>query len=197
MILTENEKCVLRFLAANAARDYSINDVAKACGITPNGAHKMLTKLEREGVLKAKQISNIKAYKPDFENEKTSNVYELAFMPDELQGRVKLRAEDLKQLRTVTSACILFGSYITAKQKPGDLDALFVVEKGAFESYKKALARIQDITPVKIHDVVQTASDLQQNLKKSDPIVTEALHKGITLWGFEIIVEAIKNATLQ
>ena len=176
------------------ARDYSINDVAKACGITPNGAYKMLTKLEREGVLKAKQISNIKAYKPDFENEKTSNVYELAFMPDELQGRVKLRAEDLKQLRTVTSACILFGSYITAKQKPGYLDALFVVEKGAFESYKKALARIQDITPVKIHDVVQTASDLQQNLKKSDPIVTEALHKGITLWGFEIIVEAIKNA---
>ena len=197
MILTENEKRVLRFLAANVARDYSINDVAKACGITPNGAHKMLTKLEREGVLNAKQIANIKAYKPDFENEKTSKVYELAFMPDELQGRVKLRAEDLKQLRVVTKACILFGSYITAKQKPGDLDALFVVDGGSFESYKKTLARVQDITPVKIHDIVQTTSDLQQNLKKSDPIVTEALHKGIALWGFEIIVEAIKNATLQ
>ena len=61
----------------------------------------------------------------------------------------------------------------------------------------KALAKVQDITPVKIHDIVQTINDLQQNLKKSDTIVTEALHKGIALWGFEIIVQAIKNATEQ
>ena len=194
MILTENEKRVLRFLAANAAMDYSINDVAKACGITPNGAHKMLTKLEREGVLRAKQIANIKAYKPDFENEKTSKVYELAFMPDTLEGRVKLRLEDLKQLKMATRACILFGSYITAKQKPGDMDALFIVEKDKFESYKKTLAKVQDITPVKIHDIVQTINDLQQNLKKSDPIATEAMHKGLALWGFDTIVKVIKNA---
>ena len=197
-MLTENEKRVLRFLAANAARDYSINDVAKACNITPNGAHKMLIKLEREGVLKAKHVANIKAYKPEFENEKTARIYELAFMPEALlQGRIKLRADDLKQLKAVTKACVLFGSYVTAKQKPEDLDALFVVEKDNFESYKKALGKVQDISPVKIHDVVQTTGDLRKNLKKSDPIVTEALHKGIALWGFDVIVQVIKNATKQ
>lgn len=195
LILTENERRVLRFLAAKPGRDYSINDVAKGCGITPNGAYKILRKLEKEGVLLAKQIANIKSYKPDFQNEKTARIYELAFMPDAIQGRVKLRSDDLERLKAVTKACILFGSYITAKQKPEDLDALFVVEKGDFENYKKALAKVQDIAPVKIHDVVQTADDLRQNLKKNNPIVTEALQKGIALWGFNTIVKVIKNAT--
>ncbi len=194
MILTENEKRVLRFLAAKPENDYSINDVAKACGVTPNGAYKILRKLENEGVLLAKQIANIKAYKPDFKNEKTARVYELALMPDALQGRVKLRADDLEQLKAVTKACVIFGSYITAKQRPEDIDALFVVEKDHFEGYKKALAKVQDITPVKIHDVVQTTDDLRQNLKKNDPIVTEALQKGVALWGFDTIVQVIKNA---
>lgn len=136
MILTENEKRVLRFLAAKPGMDYSINDVAKACGVTPNGAYKILRKLEKEGVLLAKQIANIKSYKPDFQNEKTARVYELAFMLDTLDDRVKLRLDDLKQLKAVTKACVLFGSYITTKQKPEDLDALFVVEKENFESYR-------------------------------------------------------------
>lgn len=195
MILTTNEKNVLRFLSAKPGADHSINDVAKACNITPNGTFKVLRKLEKEGVLKAKHISNIKAYKPDFENEKTASVYELAFMPDILEGRVKLRLDDLKQLKAVTKACIVFGSYVTEKQKPNDLDALFIVEKNNFENYKKALAKAQDITPVKIHDVVQTTQDMLQNLKKEDTIVTEALHRGVVLWGFDTIVHVIKHAT--
>ena len=149
-------------------------------------------------MLKVKPIANIKAYKPDFDNEKTTMVYELAFMPDALiQGRIKLRAEDFKQLKAVTKACVLFGSYVTAKQKPEDLDALFVVEKDNFESYKKALAKVQDITPVKIHDIVQTTEDMRQNLKRKDPIISEALSKGLALWGFGTIVQVIKNATEQ
>lgn len=192
MILTENEKRVLRFLAATE-KDYSINDVAKACGITPNGAYKMLRKLEKEGVLLAKHIANIKAYKPDFQNEKTARIYELAFMPDAIQGRLKLRSDDLERLKAVTKACVIFGSYITAKQKPEDLDALFVVEKNDFESYKKVLAKVQDIAPVKIHGVVQTTEDMRQNLKKNDHIITEALQKGVALWGFDTIVKVIKK----
>lgn len=194
MILTMNEKHVLRFLAASTGKDYSINDIAKTCKLTPNGAHKLLAKLEKEALLKAKPIANIKAYGLDFESEKTARVLELAFMPDALEGRVKLRAEDLKQLKAVTKACILFGSYITTKKEPGDLDVLFVLERKNFEAYKQALSKVQDITPVKIQDVVQTTDDVEQNLKKSDPIVVAALREGIVLWGFDVLVQVIKNA---
>ncbi len=194
MILTMNERHVLRFLAASTGKDYSMNEIAKLCKLTPNGAHKLLTKLEKEGVLKAKPIANLKAYKLDFESEKTARVLELAFMPDSLEGRVKLRADDLKQLKVVTKSCVLFGSYITTKKEPGDLDVLFVLERKNFEAYKQALSKVQDITPIKIQDVVQTTDDLQQNLKKGDPIVVEALRNGIVLWGFDVLVQVVKNA---
>lgn len=193
MMLTVNEKKVLRFLAISLVNSYSINDIARACKLTPNGAYKLLAKFENEGVLIAKKIANIKAYRLNFNSEKTTLVLELAFMSDKIEGRIKLRAEDIKPLRDVTKACVLFGSYITTKKEPGDLDALFVLEKKNFETYKKALSRVQDITPVKIQDVVQTPNDLEQNLKKEDPIVTVALREGIVLWGFGALVDVIKN----
>lgn len=195
MILTVNEKYVLRFLAASTGKNYSINGVARMCKLTPNGAHKILAKLEKEGVLKAKSIANLKAYNLDFKSEKIASLLKLAFMPDSLEGRVKLRAEDLKPLKAVTKACILFGSYITMKKEPGDLDILFVLERKNFEAYKQALSKVQDIIPVKIQDVIQTTDDVEQNLKKSDPIVTEALRNGIVLWGFDVLVQVIKNVS--
>ncbi len=171
----------------------SINEIAKQCKISPNGAYKILAKLELEGILKAKQISNIKAYYINFDNEKTSRVLEIAFIFEIKDGRIKARADDLKPFMRITRACVIFGSYISAKQKPGDLDIFFILEKRMFESYKKALAKAQDIVPLKIHDIVQTPADAQKNLKKHEPIVTEALRNGIVLWGAETIVRAIKN----
>lgn len=193
MILTVNEKHVLRFLATSIGKDYSINEIARICQLTPNGAYKLLAKLEKEGVLKAKPIANLKAYHPDFENEKTARVLELAFMPDALDGRVKSRADDLKPLKAITQACIIFGSYITTKKEPGDLDILFILKRTNFEAYKTTLSRAQDITPIKIQDVVQTIDDARQNLKKGDPVVAGALCKGIVLWGQDIIIQVIKS----
>ncbi len=194
MILTLNEKRVLRFLATSPNRDYSINGIAKACGITPNGAYRLLNKLMMLCILKLKPIANISSYKLDFSKEKTESILGLAFMPDLLEGRIKPRELDLASLKASTKACVLFGSYITAKQKPNDLDVLFVVERKDFALFKRELAKVQDIIPLKIHDVVQTEDDLRQNLKKNDPIVIEALRGGIVLWGSDILVKVIKDA---
>lgn len=195
MILTKNEKRLLRLLAASISKDRSINDISRACSITPNGAYKVLVKLEKEGVLKVKSIANIKSYKLDFTNENTVRLLELAFMPDTLEGRAKSRAADLKPLKEVTQACILFGSYITAKKEPGDLDVLFVLKQKNFKAYKNMLAKIRDITPAKIQDVVQTSDDTLQNLKKEDPIIITALKDGIVLWGVDVLVQVIKNGS--
>ncbi len=194
MLLTANEKRVLRFIGSSLNVDYSINEIAKKCNVSPNGAYKILNKLENGGILKIKIIANIKSYKINFENDITKKILELAFMPDKLEGRVQLRFEDIKQLKAVTTACILFGSYITTKKKPNDLDILVVLEKKNFDSYKKSLSKVQDICPIKIQDIIQTTNDLIQNIKKQDPIVHEALKEGIFLWGAEKIVEAIEGA---
>lgn len=194
MLLTKNEKKVLRFLATSLGKDYSINEIARACSLSPNGAYKLLLKLEMEGMLKLKTIANIKAYKLNFDNEKTVRLLELAFMPDPFQGRINARVLDLTALKTSTKVCILFGSYITAKEKPGDLDILLVLDQKKFDAYKRTFDKVQAITPVKIHDVIQTRDDLEQNMKKNDPVVINALRQGVVLWGFDALVQVIKDA---
>ena len=180
-------------LAVSYSKDYSINDVARRVSVAPNGAYKILRKFQKEGILIIKEIANIKSYRLYFENENTVRLLELAFS-DGMDGRLKLRAQDVQRLKPVTEACVIFGSYTTNKPKPSDLDVLFVMEKQKFEQYKKELAKVQDITPIKIQDVVQTSADLLQNLKKNDPIITEALRNGVVLWGINIVVRVIKNS---
>lgn len=190
-MLTENEKKVLRLLMAAFDTDYSINQVARECNITPNGAYKILKKFEREGILAAKNIANIKSYRVNFNNEATDNYLELALMND-LAGRIKYRMDDLKHLRNVTKVCIIFGSYISQKKEPNDLDVLFIVEKENYKEYKAALR--EAIIPVKIHDVVQTENDLLQNIRKKEKVIMEILRKGHVLWGQKTIVKVIHNA---
>ncbi len=193
MILTIKEKRLLRFLAISHD-DYSINDLAKECDLTPSGCHKMLKKLEKEEIVKAKKIANIISYKLNFEGNNTKSILHLVFVPDTLEGRVKLRAQDLGPMKEYTTICILFGSYVTSKQHPSDLDILFVIKKSGYQKYKATLATVRDITPLKIQDVIQTAEDLEENFKKNDPVIIAAIRFGIVLWGFDALVEVIKDA---
>ncbi len=193
MILTVNEKKLLKFLAVSV-RDYSINEVARKCVLTPNGAYKILKKLENEGVIKPKRVANILSYKLDFSNAKTVKLLELSFIPEKIEGRIKHRAEDLKPLKNITSICIMFGSYITEKKEPEDLDLLFVLEQKQFNNYKEIFNKIKDIIPIKIQDVIQTSKDLMENIKKEDPVVLASIKQGIVLWGFEELIKVIENA---
>jgi len=162
-MLTKNEKKVLRLLLTAFDKEHSINNIAKECGLAPNGAYKILKKFEEEGILKAKKIANIKSYSINFDDEKADNILELALMPN-LEGRIKYRLEDFKGLREITKACILFGSYTDLKKEPHDLDILFVIDRNNFKQYKKRLAEIGDIVPAKIHDVLQTEDDFKNNI---------------------------------
>ena len=191
-MLTKNEKKVLRLLLITVDKHYSINSIAKECGLAPNGAYKILRKFEEEGILKVKHIANIKSYNINFDGEKTENILELVLI-SRLEGRIKYRLEDFKDLKEITKACILFGSYINLKKEPHDLDALFVIDKDNFKKYKKRLADIKDIVPAKIHDVLQTEEDLKNNIINKDKVILQILMEGVILWGGKTIIKVIKN----
>jgi DNA-binding Lrp family transcriptional regulator len=192
-VLTENEKKVLRLLLTAIDIDYSINEIAKDCNLSPNGALKILRKLEAEGVLEAKKIANIKSYKLNFENENTINILILALV-NKLKGRLKYRREDFETLRQIVKACIVFGSYTSLKKEPNDLDVLFILDKDKFKDYKRRLDDIKDTIPAKVHDILQTEEDLVNNILTKDKIVMNILKNGIVLWGQKIIIEVVKDA---
>ena len=190
-MLTNNEKLVLRMLLINT--DYSINQIANECNLSPNGALKILRKFEKEGILISKDIANIKSYRINFANEKTSAVLELALI-SEPEGRVRYRLEDFKVLKETAKCCVLFGSYISLKKEPKDIDVLFILDKADYKEYKKKLAGIREIVPAKVHDVVQTEEDLRQGIIRKDAIISEILRLGVILWGQKIIVGVVKDA---
>jgi DNA-binding Lrp family transcriptional regulator len=191
-MLTLNEKKVLRLLLTSFDLDHSINQVAKQCKLAPNGALKILKKFKQEGILKTKKIANIISYKINFDNEKTMNVLELVLIPD-LKGRIEYRLDDFLELKEITKACIIFGSYIDIKKEPNDLDVLFILNKDNFKEYKKRLTALKNIIPVKVHDVIQTEEDLKRNIKEKNNVIIEILGKGMILWGYKTILKVIKN----
>lgn len=192
-MLTSNEKKILKLLISSFNVDYSINQIARQCGLAPNGAFKILKKFEKEGILKQKKIANIISYKLDYDNEKTDSILELALIP-ELKGRIKYRLDDFAELKAITESCIMFGSYVDLKKEPEDLDVLFILNKGNFREYKRKLVAIKDIVPVKIHDILQTEEDIKRNIVKNDDVLVEILRKGLILWGYKKIIGVVKDA---
>lgn len=191
-MLTRNETRIIRLLATTK-EILSINAIAKNVRTAPNGAYKTLNKLEKESIIKSKIVGNMKTYKLNFEDEKTKRVLELSFIPKKKEERIKQREADLIELKKITKVCILFGSYITKKKLPHDLDVLVVLEKEDFNDYKKTLEKVQERTPLKIHDVVQTKDDVINNIVRGDAIISIAIQIGVVLWGYDTLVEVIKN----
>jgi hypothetical protein len=191
-MLTENEKKVLKAIFTSFDKYYSINQIAKLCSIAPNGAFKILKKFEGEEIVKKKEIGSLHSYYLDFDNEKTSAVLNLALMP-KLEDRLKYRYDDLIPLKKIADIGIIFGSYISQKKEPNDLDILFVIKKNNFDKYKKESAVVFQTMPVKAHDILQTEKDIKENISKGDKVIIEILRTGIVLWGYDKLIEIAKD----
>ncbi|MEK6952872.1 MAG: winged helix-turn-helix domain-containing protein [Nanoarchaeota archaeon] len=192
-MITNNEKKILKFLLVNFDKDYSINEVAKKCELSPNGAYEILKKFEEKGVLLPKKISNVKSYKINFSSKEAIKLLELMLIPNYKEDKISYRYNDLKLLEEITSLCIIFGSYITKKENPNDIDVLFVIKKENYKKYSKILEKVKRALPLKIHDIIQTKEDLSKNIKKRESIILKAISEGVILWGHEFLIEVIKN----
>ena len=192
-MITSNEKRILRFLLANFDNDYSINEIAKNCGLAPNGAYEALKKFEKRGILLFKKIANLKSYKINFDSIEANKLLELILVPNYKEAKINYRYNDLRPLEKITKLCIIFGSYITQKEKPNDIDVLFVIRKMDYKKYTQVLDNVKMVMPFKLHDIIQTKNDLTKNIRKRDKIIVNAISEGAVLWGHEFLIEVIKN----
>lgn len=105
-MLTANEKIVLKHLLVHFTSDFSINQIAKSCSLSPNGALKILKKLEAEEVLQHKQVGNVKSYSINFSLERTRLILQLMFM-DKISEELE---EKFVNLKSEAEVCILLNS---------------------------------------------------------------------------------------
>lgn len=195
IMITINEKKILKFLLANFDKDHSINEIAKHCSLAPNGAYEALKKFEKRGILSLKKVSNLNSYKINFDSKEAIKLLELILIPDYQESKIRYRYNDLRPLENITQLCILFGSYITKKEKPNDIDILFVIKKADYKKYIQTLEKVKMVMPFKLHDVIQTKEDLSKNIRKREKIALSAISDGIILWGHDLLIEVIKNVS--
>ena len=194
-MITINEKKILMFLLINFNKDYSINEISRNCNLAPNGAYEILRKFEEKEILSAKKIANLKSYKINFDSKEANKLLELILIPDYKESRINYRHSDLKPLERIAKLCIIFGYYITKKEKPNDIDILFAIRKSDYKSYNQVLEKVRKIIPFKIHDVIQTKEDLIKNIKRGDKTIIKIMSEGVILLGHDFLIGVIKNVT--
>lgn len=190
--LSENEQKVINFLVRNFTEKYNINQIAKKLKLSPRGSYKILYKLESQAVLKSENLGNAIFYQLDYSKPLAIQLARLVLIEREIKPRIKVIIEDLEPLKVVTKCAVLFGS-ILETAKANDIDLLLVLEKSRFSDMQKITDQINKISPKKIHSIIQTKSDLLNNIKKRDKIVIDVIKKGMILWGEDLIVDCIRN----
>lgn len=197
-MFTLKEARVLRFLMVSFDPT-SINEIAKECKIAPNGAYKILKKLERLNIVKAQYIGKIKAYTIDLDNELVLEHIKLALADIRTkQPKVKIRIQDFQDFKKFCKAAVLFGSYLT-KKDPRDLDVLFVFDKDKYALFKKNLDNLRNnyakfMIPHPIHEMIQTPEDITNNLRSKNKVIAEIIKEGVVMWGYDAIARGIINA---
>lgn len=194
-MLTLNEKKVLKEILLSFGEGNSINTIAKKCKLSPNGAYKILVKFEEEGILKA-TISNIKSYRLDFDNPKTDSMIELSLI-HETNALLNNRVNDLKGLKETTEAGLAFGSYLKNPSKANDLDILLLLKKENFKRVQNSLEQARLVSPIKLHEILQTEEDIKKNIYIRDAVIFDIIKTGIILWGHKKIINVIKNVYKQ
>lgn len=180
--ITKAEMNVLLAIAKSPEIDYNANSMAKAVGITPMGALKILKRLEKESILKSKKIGRIAIYRINIEEQYALNYVSLLLSREALHSMPNIRRwiNEIKKIKNADIA-ILYGSLLK-NESPNDIDVLFVTDKSRFAKLEKEIRAINKINVKKIHPLYQTFADIVDNIKTRHKPLLNAI-KGIVVIG--------------
>lgn len=191
--ITKNEMQAVLAIVKSPEIMYNANSLSKVLGISSMGALKIVKRLEKEGVLKSKQIGKASIYQINIENDYANKYVSFLLSKEAINSPalVKRWINEIKKLKSADMA-ILFGS-VLRKQEPRDIDVLLVTDQKKFEKLKKEVDERNQINIKKLHPVFQSFEDVVNNIKKRDPVVLNAI-KGIIVFGEDRFIEVYHDA---
>ncbi len=190
-MLSTKEGEILLVLFKDFSTWHNATTMSKVVGITPRGALKALSNLEKEEFVTSKIFGKAKLYRVDF-NNLTKKTLELLLLEEAERKYARWTFE----FKNFDEAKILglFGS-VLRKKDPNDIDLLIVIEKGDYKNIEDKITQKNKILLHPIHPIFQTIEDLKKNIKKKDEVVLEILRTGIFLKGQKEIVEVVQDVT--
>ncbi len=192
--LTQKESEALVLLFKDFSKSYNANSISPFLDITPRGALKILKGLKERNMVVGKTLGNATFYKINFEDAYTVKTIETLLMQEAKENSQRWISE-FRELFEVVEVAVLFGSALRSPKQANDIDVVIVVSQKNFEKVKEMIKSKNQILLKPIHPVYQSLRDFKNNMEKEDPVIINALKRGYVLYGYEKIVEAVKNVT--
>ena len=191
--ITTAEMNAVLTIVKGPEQNYNANNLAKAIGVTPMGALKILKRLKKESILKSKTIGKAVIYSINTRDGYAIRYVSLILLRESLYAnkQIKRWVEEFKKIKNA-DLIILFGSILN-KLNPNDIDVLLVTDKKRFSKLQQEIKEINELSIKKIHPLYQTFEDLINNIKKRDKPLLSAI-KGILVLGEEKFIEAYNES---
>ncbi len=192
--LTKTESKVLLTLFKDFNTNYNANTLAKKIGITRAGALNILKQFKDKEIVLGKQFGKAVFYKLNLEESYVQKVIEILLMAESRKYAVRWLFE-FKKIFPEVEMIIIFGSAIRDYEKAHDIDVVFVFTQENLFKVREFVASKNKILPKHIHPIIQSPKDIQENLNSRDEVVLNALRFGYVLYGYQKLVEVVRNVT--
>ena len=190
--ITNNEMLFVLSIFKSPEKEYNTSDIAKLLGISPMGALKIARRLEKENILKSKEIGKARIYQLNMRNDYVREYIKFLLRREAEQAPsyVKVWINELRKIKNADVA-ILFGS-VLRKKEANDIDALLITNQKRFSKLKKEVENINLLNIKKLHPIYQSEKDIKANIKKGGKALLNAI-KGIVSFGEEKIVDLLEK----
>ena len=190
---TPLEKKIVLKLFKDFTMDYNSSSIAKVLDKTRVGTFKALNSLEKDSIVKGRNLGKARFYKISLEDEYARKNVETLLM-EEAKSYTRWK-DELNELFRLTHIVILFGSIIRNEEKANDIDLLLVFDKKNNNKVNQFIKEKNQLLIKKLHPIKQTRDDLRKNILKRDKVILDAIRSGIVLHGYGKIMGMIKNVT--
>ena len=194
--ITRNEMNAVLAIVKSPEILYNAHSLSLVLGITSMGTLKILKRLEKDGIIKAKQIGKAITYRINIESKYSCRFVGLLLSRESLHAPSFVRrwVNEVKKIENAQVA-VLFGS-VLHKKEPNDIDVLFVTDKKRLSKLEEEIHEMNKINVKRIHPMYQSSSDIIKNIKKGDKPILYAI-KGIVVFGEEQFLEVYYESSRE
>ena len=187
----ENEMLFILSVLKSPEIEYNANNLAKHLKLSAMGSLKIAKRLQKEEILSAKKIGQASIYKIN-SNKDYALEYSRFLLKKEAQDSnpyIKRWINEIRKIKSAKSA-IIFGSVFQKNDKANDIDVLFIVEQRNLQKLKNEIEEINLLNSKKIHPIFQAEIDLENNIRKKDGVILNAI-KGVVVFGEDHIIKQL------
>lgn len=191
--ITNNEMNFVLALFKSPEKDYNAATMAEHLGISRMGALKIAKRLEKESIIKSREMGKARFYSLGLNSEYVRQYIRFLLKREAEQAHpyVRVWIDEIRKIKHAGVA-VLYGSVLRKHREAKDVDVLLIITKSQFPMAKKEVKELDALSDKRIHPLYQGFEDFRQNIKNGDAPLLNAI-KGVVAFGDESLMKLLEK----